>query len=229
MTSTRSILALLAFWSLATPTLAQSLAGPDEAVATAAHRIDARTAAEAQAATGAATPTPRTVSTADQIAAFLAASPAIDQDEGGVSLTPLDEETRRRIHGAFGVTVGTGGYRSAYVAAQIPIGESATLGLAYAQTDYGDSFVYPGLSDAIHPGRGWSGGRESYGRWGRGGRGGQQRSLAVSLAVGGEGQGPPEGCAPAFRVDGRYVEPLWVSRMRDDDGMCDSRAAARSR
>ncbi len=49
MTATRSILALLAALSLAGPVLAQTPAtGADEAVSTAAHRIDAKAAAEAE-------------------------------------------------------------------------------------------------------------------------------------------------------------------------------------
>lgn len=213
MTLTRPLLVLLAGLA-ATPALAQTATGPDEAVSTAGRRVEAQAvtppAAVIATPPAAAPSTPMT--TAEQIAAFLDASPAIERGEGlaGLAETSQDE-TPRKIHGSAGVTVGTGGYRSAYVATQIPIGQNATLGLAYAQTDHGNTAVfYPDHGDGVDLGR--PGYREGWGHWGRGGK---QQSVAISLAVGRDRDGPPEGCAPAFRgADGHYVEPLWATRIR---------------
>ncbi|WP_421739578.1 hypothetical protein [Caulobacter sp.] len=234
MTATRSILALLAALSVAAPALAQTpTTGADEAVSTAAHRVDAKTAAEAEkiqaelAARAAATPAPRALTTEEQIAAFLATSPAIERGEGLVGARPSEDE-KRKIHGSAGVTIGTGGYRSAYVSTLIPIGETATLGIALSQTDHGKNAVYRPYYDGFGYGadRGWgydslSGEGYGPGRPGRWSRGGKSQSVAVSLAVGDRDARPPEGCAPAFRADGRYVEPPWATQMRGDRNPCD--------
>ncbi|MEI9905707.1 MAG: hypothetical protein WDN06_18565 [Asticcacaulis sp.] len=42
---------------------------------------------------------------------------------------------RSLVHGSAGVSVGTGGYRSAYVSAVMPVGDNGMLGIAYSQTD----------------------------------------------------------------------------------------------
>lgn len=211
MTLTRPLLVLLAGLA-ATPAVAQTVAGPDEAVSTATRRVEAQAVTSPAAIV--ATPPSAPMTTAEQIAAFLDASPAIERGEGLAGLSETADAAPRKIHGEAGVTVGTGGYRSAYVSTLIPIGETATLGLAYSQTDHGKNAVFHGDD--------WN--RSHWGQ-GYGGRGGQQQSVAISLAVGGEGQGPPQGCAPAFRADGHYVEPLWASRMRaarrgDRDNPC---------
>lgn len=238
MTATRSILALLAALPVtallaAGPALAQtSTTGADEAVSTAAHRVDARTAAEAekaqlaQTAKAAAAPAPRALTTDEQIAAFLAASPAVRVEDSAGGVTRLSEEPEgRKIHGSAGVTIGSRGYRSAYVSTLIPIGETTTLGLALSQTDHGDNPVYrPAYGYGRDRGWGYdglSGEGYGYGRPGRWSRGGKSQSLAISLAVGDRDQRPPEGCAPAFRADGRYVEPLWATQMRGDRNPCD--------
>lgn len=224
MTSTRSLIVLLTGLALAGPALAQGVTGQDEAVSTAAHRVDAKTAAEAQAAPVAPTPAPRILTTDEQIAAFLAASPALERGEGLAGLASTDEDAKRKIHGSAGVTVGTGGYRSAYVSTLIPIGETSTLGLAYSQTDHGRNAVFfP--RDAYgygygHDQGGWNGDSVGLGRPGRWARGGKQQSVAVSLAVGSDRRGPPEGCAPAFRAGDRYVEPLWATQMRGESSPC---------
>lgn len=219
MTSMRPLLVLLAGLALAGPALAQTVAGEDEVVSTAAHRLDARTAAEAQNAPAVTAPPPRILTTDEQIAAFLATSPALEGRDGLVGLGRSDEETTRKIHGSAGVTVGTGGYRSAYVSTLIPIGETSTLGLAYSQTDHGNNAVFHPYDDYGYGGYdrgGWNGDSVGFGlgRPGYWGRGGKQQSLAVSLAVGGDRRSPPDGCAPAFRAGDRYIEPLWATQMR---------------
>ena len=232
MTPTRSLLVLLSVLSLAGlalagPALAQTgpaatVASPDEVVSTAAHRIDAKAAADAQAAPVVATPAPRALTTQEQIAAFLETSPVVERGEGFSGLAPADPDARRQVHGSAGVSVGTGGYRSAYVSTLIPIGETATLGLAYSQTDFGKTAVdRPYDAYGYDRGRGWDGDTIGYGRSGAWGPGGKRQSVAVSLAMGGDPRDPPEGCAPAFRADdGRYVEPLWATQMRGRDNPC---------
>jgi hypothetical protein len=241
MTPQRPILGILAALALTAPAMAQTVAvaGADEAVSTAAHRVDAKTAAEAeklqaaQAEAAAKAPPPKPLTTDEQIAAFLATSPAVGLEDGARGITRLDDGERepRKIHGSAGVTVGTGGYRSAYVSTLIPIGETSTLGVAYSQTDHGnnavfrpyDEFGYDGGYGGGYAGaygRGWDHDGLNLGRPGRWSRGGKSQSLAVSLAVGSDRQRPPEGCAPAFRADGRYVEPLWATQMRGDQNPC---------
>jgi hypothetical protein len=234
MTPTRSIFGILAALALATPAFAQTVSGADEAVPTAAHRVDAKTAAEAeklqaaQVEAAAKAPPAKPITTDEQIAAFLATSPAVRQvDTGGVTRLDDGEPEPRKIHGSAGVTVGTGGYRSAYVSTLIPIGETSTLGVAYSQTDHGnnavfrpyDEFGYGGGYAGAY-GRGWDYDGLNLGRPGRWSRGGKSQSLAVSLAVGGDRQRPPEGCAPAFRAGDHYVEPLWATQMRGDQNPC---------
>ena len=119
-------------------------------------------------------------------------------------------------------TVGSGGYRSAYVSTLIPLGQNATLGVAVQQTDMGRNRI---------GGRGYGRGYGGYGGgfygddlWG--GRGGRQQSVALSLAIDGRGDrdATPQGCAPGgFRGgDGVYVEPLWVTQMRGDGRPCEA-------
>ena len=238
MTPTRPILAVLAapilvVLALGGAALAQTVAGADEAVSTAARKIDltqAEQAAKLEAAKAAATPAPRALTTEEQIAAWLAASPPVRLADESPGMTGRDADEPRKMHGSAGVTIGTGGYRSAYVSTLIPIGETSTLGIAVSQTDFGKTAVFQPYDDYGYGGgyvgggyagaRGWSGDTVNYGHPGRWSRGGKQQSVAISLAVGGESKGPPEGCAPAFRADGRYVEPLWATEMRGDRSPC---------
>jgi hypothetical protein len=98
--------------------------------------------------------------TARQIDAFLA-----DNGAPGGQPAPQDQGQPRAIHGEAGVSFGSRGYRNAYVAADIPVGQSSDLGVA--------------VSDTKVP---------SYHGYG----GGESRSLAVSLNINtanGAGQG----------------------------------------
>jgi len=109
----------------------------------------------------------------------------------------------RTIHGGAGVSIGTGGYRSGYVYSLIPVGDNGTLGVAFSQTDFGKNNVgYYGY--------------DGYGRgWGR--RGGSMQSMALSFDMDNADHAAsdtPEDCAPGFRDGGRYIEPVWVTRMR---------------
>jgi hypothetical protein len=103
--------------------------------------------------------------TARQIDAFL----ADDGAPGGAQAGPQDQAQPRAIHGEAGVSIGSRGYRNAYVAADIPVGQNSDLGVA--------------VSDTKIP---------SYHGYG----GGESKSLAVSLNIntangGGQGCGAP--------------------------------------
>ncbi len=161
----------------------------------------------------------RPLTTEEQVAAWTAHSPKISRnaqasDDG---LWPADDAgAKRQVHGEASVTVGTGGYRSAYVSSLIPLGENGTLGIAVSQTDYGkNGGLGYGYGDPYGYGYDDYGYGYGYGRgWGR--RTGTSQSVAVSLDMTGKnrsGRSTPEGCAPGFRNGDRYVEPVWVTRM----------------
>lgn len=229
----RPLLATIALSALlAGPALASAnpeTAGDDEVIATAQAKPTAQALTATAPATAQATATPsRPLTTQEQIAAFIAASPApqIDDDHRGLVPADRDEDGKRKIHGSMGVSVGTGGYRSAYATALIPVGETTTVGVAVSQTNFGkrggfyaDPYYGGGYGYGYGPGYG-------YGRV----RGGSQQSLALSVMSGGAGRGDdtPDGCAPGFRDGGRYVEPLWVEGLRDGAHPC-SAAASPSR
>jgi hypothetical protein len=91
-----------------------------------------------QATAPPATASPASPSVGDQIAEFLRTSPAAAIDDVDVSgVTARDD---RRVHGEVGVGVGTGGYRSIYMRSDMPIGESAHLGIAFEDTRYGGGY-----------------------------------------------------------------------------------------
>ncbi len=117
----------------------------------------------------------------------------------------VETDNGRSVHGSMGASIGTGGYRSAYMTALIPVGEDGTLGVAVSQTDFGKDGVY------------------SYGRgYGRRLAGGHSTSVAVSLDMTGDGLGKStsddtaSGCAPGFRDGDHYVEPVWVTKLHHD-------------
>ena len=98
----------------------------DEVVATASHAAKLPTAEEqAKAAADAkakAEQAPKAINTPAQNVAWLAdASKSAHSDQGsGARTLPLDtSRDGRQIHGSFGVSMGTGGYRSAYVSSLI--------------------------------------------------------------------------------------------------------------
>lgn len=235
-----AIIALGAAAVLAGPAFATA-APDDEVIATAQAKPSATAlAAAAQTAAPAAqTSTPaavRPLTTQEQIAAFLAANPTPQYDDGPRGLVPADrdEDGKRKIHGSMGVSVGTGGYRSAYATALIPVGETTTVGIAVSQTNFGKNGGYIADPYGYGPG-GYYDGYGGYGGYGYGygrglrARGGERQSVALSVMSGGPRRGDttPDGCAPGFRADGRYVEPLWVEGMRDGAHPCAAAGPAR--
>lgn len=223
---------LLAIIALSAAVAGPSLAGAapdDEVIATAQAKPSAQAlAATAPAAVQAAAPAAKPLSTQEQIAAFIAATPPSQIEDGPRGLIPaerdssdLDGDGKRKVHGSMGVSVGTGGYRSAYASALFPVGETTTVGVAVSKTDFGkrggwyaDPYYGGGYGYGFGPG---------YGRV----RGGSQQSLALSVMSGGPGRGDdtPDGCAPGFRDGGRYVEPLWVEGLRDGAHPCSAAAS----
>ncbi len=75
--------------------------------------------------------------TSVQIQRWFAESPRAAEDEDGQL---LDLRRDRQMHGEVGVSVGTGGYRSAYVTSVMPLGENGTLALSFGQEKNGRSY-----------------------------------------------------------------------------------------
>jgi hypothetical protein len=106
-----------------------ALAAEPEAVAT----------APPAAAPAAGAPTAAAASVADQIDNYLKTSPAAElRKDDATGVTPGSEP--RKIHGMVDVTVGTGGYRSAYVRSDVPIGATGTASFAFGETHFGNQF-----------------------------------------------------------------------------------------
>lgn len=85
-------------------------------------------------ATGAGAPP----TVADQIDAYLKTSPAIAPPKDAATGVTSGAEPRK-VHGVVDVAVGTGGYRSAYVRSDLPVGTSGTLSIAVEDTRFGRS------------------------------------------------------------------------------------------
>jgi len=203
----------------------------DEVIATAHARTPAKalTAAAPEAETTASTAPARPLTTQEQIAAFVAANAPAEDGRRGVLPAERDEDGPRKIHGSMGVSVGTGGYRSAYASALIPVGENTTVGVAVSKTDFGRNGGWYGYG----PGYGYGYGHDYGSGYGYGPgfsrvRGGERQSIALSVMTGSKASTDvPNGCAPGFRSGGRYLEPLWVEDMRDGDHPCPGAAPPR--
>ena len=204
---------------------APRLAG-DEVIVTAHARTPAKalTANAPEAETTSTTPA-RPLTTQEQIAAFVAANAPAEDGRRGVLPAERDEEGPRKIHGSMGVSVGTGGYRSAYASALIPVGENTTVGVAVSKTDFGRNGGWYGYGPGYGHDYGYGYG---YGPGFSRVRGGERQSIALSVMTGSKASTDvPNGCAPGFRSGGRYLEPLWVEDMRDGDHPCPGAAPSR--
>jgi hypothetical protein len=135
MTSTGRMLSALAL-AAAFAVAGSALAAEPEVVATAAATGAPPSAAEVTPTAGTTGAPP---SVADQIDTYLKTSPAAKlPSEGAAGVTPGDEP--RKIHGMVDVSAGTGGYRSAYVRTDIPIGQNGTASIAFGETQFGNRF-----------------------------------------------------------------------------------------
>lgn len=112
---------------------------------------------------------PTSADTAAQIDSWIKKAPPVDLDDGapdGVTTS----QAPRKVHGEVGVTVGSGGYRSAYAVSVMPIGETGTLTLAVSEAKGGRRGGY---------GYGYGYGGPGFGRFG-----GDHSSFALGLALG---------------------------------------------
>lgn len=76
----------------------------------------------------------------EQIDNYLKTSPALELPRDGATGVTSGSEPRK-LHGAVDVTVGTGGYRSAYVRADAPLGERATASIVVGETRFGNNYA----------------------------------------------------------------------------------------
>jgi hypothetical protein len=109
--------------------------------------------------------------------------------DGGADKAGIVEIQPRQIHGEAGVSIGSNGYRSGYITTDIPIGRDSDLGIAVGESQFKPKHF------------------------------GQQTSktLAISLNIGAGDLGGTVNCrSPTIPMDGRYLEPLWVSHMRGE-------------
>lgn len=165
---------MIAFGLSATAQAASASSADQEPIAT-ARVAPAPANAPVLPAPAVARPPAAPMSTSEQIDAYLRAAPttpwqdaeALDRQEG---------RPERQIHGQVGVAVGTGGYRSAYVQSDIPVGRNGNLSLFVQQTQGGR-----GHGDGYGYGNGYGYGYE--GAYDYGGHSG--RSLGLSLDLSG--------------------------------------------
>jgi hypothetical protein len=145
--------------------------------------------------------TPSQITTDQQINDWIKGAPPLglsdSSADGVISTTPGG------IHGEAGAFVSNHGY-GGYVAATMPVGKDATLGVAVGDTHYTGRYAH-----------------------------GDARSLAANLQLGQPGP-RPAGCPAGVQVGDRYMEPLWASRMRgaplsDDPDGCYTPAPAEGR
>ena len=153
-------------------------------------------------APGATAPKPasdsKAMTTDEQIQAWVRDAPQIDHAPPSGDADTLQADgtpAPRQIHGSAGVAIGSNGYSSAYVSSLIPVGKDSTLGIAVAQSNWGGTTVDHGKYRLPK---------------------GRSQSVAVSLQLGNGNAAVPDGC-PGFMDGGRYVEPVWWSRLHPDE------------
>ncbi len=178
--------ALLMAAFLAGPASAQTDASP-QAVPSQAPSSQAPADSAAQSAIGQPQAAAAQSDSIDQQIAAWTQGPAAAGD--GSAKGDQGQAPPRQIHGEAGVSFGSSGYRAGYIATDIPIGKDSDLGIAV-----GKSQIKPKHFGTI-----------------------TDKSLAISLTLGGGGQGVPINCgSPTVAMDGRYLEPVWVSRMHGE-------------
>jgi uncharacterized membrane protein YgcG len=109
--------------------------------------------------------------TAAQIDAYLRGAPAIDlpREKNLGAVSSSDPAPPRQVHGEAGVSVGTGGYRSAYAISAFPVGKTGTVTLAVQDSRSGRN-----------GGWGYGGGYGGYGGF----RGGDRQSMSAAFSLG---------------------------------------------
>jgi hypothetical protein len=112
-------------------------------------------------------------SVAEQIDQYLRSSPAAALPPENAPGVIAGDEEERQVHGEFGVAIGTGGYRSAYVRSDIPVGKTGTVSIAVSETK-GRGYGGYGY------GYGGYGGYDGLGYGGYGGYG-DRRSVGIGL------------------------------------------------
>jgi hypothetical protein len=170
---------MLAFGLSATAQAASASSADQEPIAT-ARVAPEPTNAPVLPAPAVARPPAAPMTTSEQIDAYLRAAPttpwqdaeALDRQEG---------RPERQIHGQVGVAVGTGGYRSAYVQSDIPVGRNGNLSIFVQQTQGGRGHGY-GYGNGY--GYGYDGG------YGYGAHSGQSLGLSLDLS----GKARPADC-----------------------------------
>ena len=175
---TMTVTALLA---LATAAAAQA---PDAAAVQAAPIVTSAPAAPAPASLSSSA-APDT--TASQIAAWI--GPNGEGNSAGVpGVVSAMPQRDRAIHGEVGASIGSGGYRSGYAIANMPIGRNSDVTVAIADQHLG-------------------GGNRTWG----GSRGGDRQSLGIALNLNGLGRG-------ATTADDceRDAPPKWSLGLPDD-------------
>jgi hypothetical protein len=78
---------------------------------------------------------PPATNAADQIDAYLRTSPALALPKDGPAGVTSGEEPRK-AHGFVDLAVGSGGYRSAYVQSDLPVGKTGTLSIGVGETRF---------------------------------------------------------------------------------------------
>ncbi|MEO6376539.1 MAG: hypothetical protein ABIO37_00835 [Caulobacteraceae bacterium] len=116
---------------------------------------------------------------AAQISDYIKESAQADAAEGASTIPQPARD--RAIHGEAGVAVGSGGYRSAYGVAVMPLGKNGTATVGVSDTRYGKS------------------------RWG--GRGGDSRSLYLALDLSGAAKDPTDRCERERAAQPVWVSP----------------------
>jgi hypothetical protein len=92
-------------------------------------------------APAAAAPAPLTIG--EQIDNYIATSPAAVLPKDNAAGVVTGDEPRQ-AHGMVDVTVGSGGYRSALVASELPIGKTGTATIAVRETQFKGRYGGPG-------------------------------------------------------------------------------------
>jgi hypothetical protein len=124
-------------------------------------------------------------SVADQIDTYLKTSPATTLPKDAANGVTSGDEPRK-AHGFADVTVGSNGYRSAFVQSDLPVGKTGTLSIAVGETRFnGRSGGYGGAYGGAYGG-GYGNGYSS--RFGSG----DHQTLALGLRLGGDGGPGPQ-------------------------------------